>query len=177
MFCDLDARRLLFATQGKDAAIFEAFAGDLAAPGGDAEAITDVSLDLGAAYQAGARKHCPNAKISFDPFHVVALANGALDQVRRAEVKHEADLKGIRWGTLKDAAKCSRNQINQINQMHWLQQNGACVAAQAGAARGVLPGQRHRAGEGVAGRLAELGSPLSTDAIQAPRRHREKASR
>lgn len=56
----------------------------MAAHGGDAKAITDVSLDLGAAYQAGTREHCPNAKISFDPFHVVALANDALDQALRA---------------------------------------------------------------------------------------------
>lgn len=125
MFCDMDERRLLFATQGKNAATFEAFAEDLAAHGGDTAAITDVSLDLGAAYQAGTREHCPNAQVSFDPFHVVALANTALDQVRRAEVKHEIDLKGIRWGTLKDAAKWTRAQIGQ---MHWLQRSGLKTA-------------------------------------------------
>src|SRR3546814_20622236 len=34
MFCDADARRLLFAPPGKNAATFEAFAEDLAAHGG-----------------------------------------------------------------------------------------------------------------------------------------------
>ncbi|MGB4859723.1 MAG: ISL3 family transposase [Dokdonella sp.] len=125
MFCDADERRLLFATPGKDAATFAAFAKDLAAHGGDAQAITDVSLDMGAAYQAGTREHCPNARVSFDPFHVVALANQALDQVRRAEVKHESSLKGVRWGTLKDAAKWT---IEQIDQMHWLQRSGLKTA-------------------------------------------------
>lgn len=125
LFCDLDARRLLFATQGRNAATFEAFADDLAAHGGDAKAITDVSLDLGAAYQAGAREHCPNAAVSFDPFHVVALANEALDQVRRAEVKQVSDLKHIRWGTLKDAANWTRKQIEQ---MHWLQRTNLQTA-------------------------------------------------
>lgn len=125
LFCDLDARRLLFATQGRNAATFKAFADDLAAHGGDAEAITDVSLDLGAAYQAGAREHCPNAAVSFDPFHVVALANEALDQVRRAEVKQVGDLKHIRWGTLKDAANWTRKQIDQ---MHWLQRTNLQTA-------------------------------------------------
>ena len=125
LFCDLDARRLLFATQGRTAATFKAFAEDLAAHGGDAEAITDVSLDLGAAYQAGTREHCPNARISFDPFHVVALANEALDQVRRAEVKQVGDLKHIRWGTLKDAVNWTRKQIDQ---MHWLQRTNLQTA-------------------------------------------------
>jgi transposase len=125
MFCDADARRLLFATPGKDAATFAAFAEDLAAHGGDAQAITDVSLDMGLAYQAGAREHCPTAVVSFDPFHVVALANEAMDQVRRAEVKHEASLKGVRWGTLKDASNWT---IEQTHQMHWLQRSGLKTA-------------------------------------------------
>ena len=125
MFCDADARRLLFATPGKDAATFEAFAEDLAAHGGAAKAITDVSLDLGAAYQAGARTHCPNAVVSFDPFHVIALANEALDQVRRAEVKQEVALKGCHWGTLKDATNWTHQQIAQ---MHWLQRSGLKTA-------------------------------------------------
>ena len=125
MFCDADERRVLFATPGKDAATFATFAQDLAAHGGDAQAITDVSLDLGAAYQAGARMHCPNAVVSFDPFHVVALANKALDEVRRAEVKHEVELKGSRWGTLKDAANWTDKQLAQ---MHWLQRSGLKTA-------------------------------------------------
>ncbi|NYE31239.1 transposase [Rhodanobacter sp. K2T2] len=125
MFCDADERRLLFATPGKNAATFKAFAEDLVAHGGDAKAITDVSLDLGAAYQAGAREHCPNAVVSFDPFHVIALANEALDQVRRAEVKQEIELKGCRWGTLKDAANWTDKQVSQ---MHWLQRSGLKTA-------------------------------------------------
>ncbi|TAL73732.1 MAG: hypothetical protein EPN56_00910 [Rhodanobacter sp.] len=68
---------MLFATQGRNAATSATFAGDPVAHGGDAEAITDVSLDLGATYQAGAREHCPNAAAGFDPFHVVLLANVA----------------------------------------------------------------------------------------------------
>jgi transposase len=125
LFCDLDARRLLFATPGRDAATFKTFAADLSAHGGDAEAITDVSLDMGAAYHAGAREHCPKAKVSVDPFHVVALANEALDQVRRTEVKQVGDLKGIRWGTLKDAADWTHTQIAQ---MHWLQRTNLKTA-------------------------------------------------
>jgi transposase len=125
LFCDADERRVLFATPGKDAATFAAFAEDLAAHGGDAQAITDVSLDMSAAYQAGVRQHCPNAVVSFDPFHVIALANDAMEQVRRAEVKQEASLKGIRWGTLKEAAKWTAAQIAQ---MHWLQRSGLKTA-------------------------------------------------
>lgn len=125
LFWDMDARRLLFGTQGRNAQTFGTFAEDLAVHGGDAQAITDVSLDLGLAYQAGAREHCPNARMSFDPFHVVALAHKALDEVRRAEAKREPDLKGIRWGTLKDARNWTRKQIDD---MHWLQRSNLQTA-------------------------------------------------
>lgn len=125
LFHDADQARLLFATPGRNAATFKAFAADLKAHGGDAQAITDVSMDMSKAFQAGAAKHCPRARPTFDPFHVVALASRALDQVRRAEVKTEPDLKGSRWALLKDARRWSHPQICT---MHWLQRSGLKTA-------------------------------------------------
>ena len=58
LFVDLNARRLLFATPGKDAKTFEKFSEDLQAHGGSAEAITDVSMDLSPAFQ-GLPSTCP----------------------------------------------------------------------------------------------------------------------
>lgn len=63
--------------------------------------------------------------MSFDLFHVVALANKALDEVRHNEVKQEVNLKGSRWGTLKDAANWT---IKQLAQMHWVQRSGLKTA-------------------------------------------------
>lgn len=125
LFHDADARRLLFATSGRDAKTFAAFAADLQAHGGHAAAITDISMDLSGAFQAGARQQCPQARVTFDPFHVVALASQAMDQVRRAEVKSEPDLKGCRWALLKRAANWNRDQIDT---MHWLQRSGLKTA-------------------------------------------------
>jgi Transposase and inactivated derivatives len=120
LFHDPAERRLLFATPGRKASTFEAFTDDFSAHGGDPEAIKTVSMDMSKAYQAGARKHCPNATLCFDPFHVVALANEALQQVRRAEVKEVSDLKGSRWALLKDAKGWT---MNQITLMHHLQRS------------------------------------------------------
>ena len=118
LFHDLDAGRLVFATAGRTAASFAAFCEDLRQHGGSPGQITDVSMDLSKAYQAGARDHCPQARVSFDPFHVVALASRALDEVRRAETKLTPELKGSRWATLKSAEDWTREQIHL---MHWLQ--------------------------------------------------------
>lgn len=117
LFHDADARRLLFATPGRKA---DTFAADLHSHGGEAGAITDIAMDMSASFQAGAARHLPSARISFDPFHVVALASKALDQVRRAEVRHQPDLKGSRWALLKDAGAWNREQIDL---MHWLQRS------------------------------------------------------
>ena len=125
LFHDADARRLLFATPGRDAQTFAAFATDLRAQGGDPAAITDVSMDMSKAFQAGAARQCPQARVTFDPFHVVALASQALDQVRRAEVKDEPGLKGSRWALLKRAENWNREQVNA---MHWLQRSGLKTA-------------------------------------------------
>jgi len=82
-------------------------------------------MDLSGAFQAGARQQCPQARVTFDPFHVVALASQAMDQVRRAEVKSEPELKGSRWALLKQPANWNRDQIDT---MHWLQRSGLKTA-------------------------------------------------
>lgn len=125
LFHDADAGRLLFATPGRDAATFESFVADLKMHGGDANAIGDLSMDLSKAFQAGAAAHCPNARLTFDPFHVVALASRALDEVRRAEVKVEPALKGSRWALLKDAQRWSHKQVCTL---HWLQRSSLKTA-------------------------------------------------
>ena len=111
------ARRVLYGCPGRKADVFGHFVSDLRSHHGRVEAIEAVSMDLSAAYQAGAARHLPQALLCFDRFHLIKLANEALEQVRRAEVKTEPDLKGTRWGTLKRPDHWNREQIKA---MHWL---------------------------------------------------------
>ncbi len=55
----------------------------------------------------------------------MARANQALDQVRRAEVKYQTSLRGLRWATLKKAENWTTQQLAQ---MHWLQRSGLKTA-------------------------------------------------
>ncbi len=59
-------------------------------------------MDMSRSFQAGAAEHFPQATVCFDRFHVVALGSKALDEVRRAEVKSQPELKGTRWSLLKN---------------------------------------------------------------------------
>jgi transposase len=121
LFHDARERRVLFTTEGRKSHVFAEFINDLDAHGGKAEAITAISMDLSGAYRAGAKKYLPKAKQCFDPFHVVKLANEALEKVRRKEARHEQGLRGLRWGTLKDVKDWT---FQQYQDMQWLSRSG-----------------------------------------------------
>lgn len=168
LFHDVDARRLLFATPGHDARTFAAFTQDLRAHGGDPAAITDISMDMSKAFQAAAARHCSQARRTFDPIHVVALAGRALDQVRRAEVKQAPQLKGSRWALLKRSECWNRSQIDL---MHWLQRSSlktARLAAEGGATAYLYAAARPGAGRAPAVSLDLVGPAQPAASVQAP---------
>ena len=110
VFHDVDRKRVLFATEGRKQGVFKQFVENFKTHTGDAETITACSMDFSKAFQAGSKAQLPRAEICFDAFHLVKLANEALEYVRREEAKHEPELKGTRWGTLKDAKKWTEKQ-------------------------------------------------------------------
>lgn len=87
VFADLVKKRVLFATEGKDQTTWERFITALEAHHGHRHALTQASMDMSAAYQAGVAAHCRNAQVVFDKFHVLQNANAAVDQVRRTELR------------------------------------------------------------------------------------------
>jgi transposase len=130
---DLATKRLLFATEGRDHQTVIDFAADLTAHGGDPGQVRHVCQDMSAAYTKGVGAALPNAQISYDRFHVVAMAVDAMDKVRQAELRDEPKavtkalgtterktLKNLLWGMRKNPAGWSRAQTNA---MHWLQRS------------------------------------------------------
>ena len=128
---DLEAKRLLFATPGRDHATVERFAADLTAHGGEPTAIAHACIDMSAAYAKGIGESLPNAQISYDRFHVVALANKAMDEVRSSEWKADSqrvrdalgaldarERRSILWAMRRNPATWSERQTQA---MHWLQ--------------------------------------------------------
>ena len=87
VFADLVAKRVLFATEGKDQETWVKFVEALEEHNGHRHAITQASMDMSRAYQAGVAENCRNAQVVFDKFHVIKNANEAVDKVRRAEVR------------------------------------------------------------------------------------------
>jgi transposase len=123
---DLDAKRLLFATEGREHQTVIDFVADLKAHGGDPEQVEHVCMDMSAAYAKGVGLALPGAAISYDRFHVVKMAVEAMDEVRRAEMREQpatlAQLdtdqrKSLMWGMRKNPIGWNAMQLEA---MHWL---------------------------------------------------------
>lgn len=115
---DLGKARLIYATTGKDASTVQRFTEDFETHHqGQPQSIEVVCMDMSKAFIAGTTRHLPAAAIAFDGFHVVQLANQALDAVRREEVRDERWLKKTRWGWLKDKDKWTAKERDK---MQWM---------------------------------------------------------
>ena len=81
--------------------------------------IRAVSIDMSGGYEKAIREAIPQADVAFDPFHVIRLAQRAVDQVRRDEWNaHERShtlkgrwIKGTRWSLLKAPEKQKPEQL------------------------------------------------------------------
>jgi transposase len=114
LFADMGAKKVVFVTEGKDAATVAAFADHLEAHGGTAAAITEVTCDMSPAFIAGVGEHLPQASLTFDKFHVIKTINDAVDAVRREEQRTEPDLKSTRYLWLKNPGKLTVNQLARL---------------------------------------------------------------
>ena len=84
-------------------------------------------------YQGRESLALPNAQISYDRFHVIAMANEAMDGVRRQEMSTQPQalkealgdndrklLQSLTWGMRRNPGDWS---VKQTNAMHWLQRS------------------------------------------------------
>ncbi|MDH5428681.1 MAG: ISL3 family transposase [Nitrospirota bacterium] len=110
LVADAAQRKVLLVTEGRDATTLEAFAQHLRTHGGQVDQITSASLDMSPAFIKGVTAALPEARITFDKFHIIAHASTAVDQMRRLEQKTDPTLKGLRWTLRKDRAKLSVRQ-------------------------------------------------------------------
>jgi len=108
---DLDQRRLLFGTPGKDHETVKAFTEDLKAHNGNPESVTSACIDMSKAFVKGIREALPNAEITFDPFHLIQSMNDALGKVRAEEARLFPELlKGSRYAFLKNPENLTEKQ-------------------------------------------------------------------
>jgi transposase len=110
LFVDMDARKVVYVTEGNDAATVARFADHVDEHNSDASRIKEVCIDMSAAYMKGVSENLTEAEITFDKFHAVKLVNDAVDQVRRAESKDRPQLKYSRYLWLMNESRLSIDQ-------------------------------------------------------------------
>lgn len=106
---DHDTGRVVWVAKGKRGKALEDF---YAALGHRRRDIQAVSMDLGAIYRDATRRCVPHAVICFDPFHVIQMANRALDAVYKATGwQHPAGSGRRNWQQLRVALRSGAERL------------------------------------------------------------------
>lgn len=122
VFADLVKKRVLFATEGREADTWARFVETLEKHNGHRHAITQVSLDMSAAYEKGVRENCRHAQVVFDKFHVIQQVSQAVDQVRLREVRTGGKgvweaLRRSRWLWRKNPENLTAQQQERLSEI------------------------------------------------------------
>lgn len=122
VFADLERKRVLFGTEGRDALAWKRFVEDLSQHHGHGNNIVEVSMDMSPAYQKGVHENCPNARIIFDKYHVIANVCQAVDQVRKSESnwgsdQARADLQKTMWLWRKNPQTHSQSERQRMEEL------------------------------------------------------------
>ena len=113
-FVDLDTRKTIFVTDGKDAGTFEAFRKALIEKKGKIENIEAISMDMSKSFISGALTHFPKAGIIFDKFHIFKALNEAVDTIRKLEHTDARLLKGHRFTLLYNKKNLSEKKAMEL---------------------------------------------------------------
>lgn len=130
IFVDLVAKRVLFATEGKDKGTWTAFVEALEKHNGHRHAITQVSMDMSAAYEGGVRENCRHAQVVFDKFHVIANVSRAVDKVRKAELRSRVQgvwesLHNSQWLWRKNPENLTADELERLGK---IKEKNLCTA-------------------------------------------------
>ncbi len=114
---DIEEKRVIHVTEGKDMKAVARVKNYLGSKGIDINQVKDVSMDMSPSFISGVMKNFPKAEIHFDRFHVVKLLNEAMDKVRCSERKEHDELKGHKYTFLKKSEKLSDKRKQELSSL------------------------------------------------------------
>ena len=110
---DLDEKKVIYATDGKDHTTVDKFVGDFKSHSGNQENVKIITCDMSLGFRKGITDNFPNATTVIDKFHVIKNANEAVDMVRKEEVKNNPDLKKTKYIWLKNEDNLTDKQMSK----------------------------------------------------------------
>lgn len=120
VFVDLVKKKVVYVTDGKDSGTVARFVKDFKEHKGKPENIVLVTCDMSLGFKKGIRENFINAQTVIDKFHVIKLANEAVDLVRKQEVKENPLLKKTKYLWLKNSESLSISQKDRIEDLRKL---------------------------------------------------------
>jgi transposase len=120
LFHDLDERKLLYGTPGRDHTVIQDFKADPIAHQGSPEQIQEACIDMSNAFIKGLNQEFPEAHLTFDRFHVMKLMGEALDAVRRQEARERPELKRTRYFWLRNPENLKAEQRKRLRVLQGL---------------------------------------------------------
>lgn len=124
IFINLESGEIIHAVEGKSMESVTPFLLQLKEQAVELRAI---AMDMNAAYESAVRKHLPNVDVVFDRFHVVALLNTSIEEIRREQqaICNKVGMKAIKgmrflllgnYEKLNPIKKEGLNRLLEINQ-------------------------------------------------------------
>jgi transposase len=114
---DLERRRVIHVSEGREAAVVADLVKTIEEKKGDVKAVSHVAIDMSPAYISGVIEHLPNAKIVFDKFHITAMLNKAMDELRKGERKEFEMLKGHKYTVLYRYENLTAKKQDELDYM------------------------------------------------------------
>jgi transposase len=111
---DLDRKRVIGLGIGKDGAALESAVEEMFIRGASPDEVEVVTQDLSPAYIAASCRCFPNAEIIYDKFHITALLNKAVDEIRKEDARSNVILKKSKYLWLYNNSRLSANQRERV---------------------------------------------------------------
>jgi len=113
VMADLEKRKVIYVTEGKDHTTVERFVKDFHTHGGISENVSVITCDMSLGFRKGILENFPNAATIIDKFHVIKHANEAVDTVRKEEAKTNPLLKKTKYIWLKNEENLTQAQAEK----------------------------------------------------------------
>ena len=88
--------------------------GEMEFRGAPKEKVRCTTMDMSKSYIKGVKTHLPQSQIAFDRYHIAAMMNTVVDEIRKKEQREYMDLKKTRYLWLKNHDNLTVDQQDKI---------------------------------------------------------------
>ena len=118
---DLNKARVVWVSKGKGGDTIDRFFNEILSDYQKGK-IKWATCDMSQAYIGAIEKHCPNAILILDRFHIVKALNEAVDEVRKQQWREASPderkaLKGLRWLLYKHSSSRTKKDSQILNSL------------------------------------------------------------